>query len=165
MNQLSDEYFEEHAVHVARVTYAAAYLDDSVSTFIADFLDLEEFQENALLRPMMTRAKIELLQRLRNHYVGGEAAKAMSRLCEEAKTALNERNALIHGVVTEVDGQIAMRSWIGKARLTGEPELWPIERCCALAQTLMNLMSALDEVIDGFRNLKANELEKCEPDA
>lgn len=159
MDQLSQEYFEEHAIHVARVTFAAAYLDDSVATFISEFLDLEEYQENALLRPMMTRAKIELLQRLTNHYVGGETAKTMSKLCESAKAALNDRNALIHGVVTEVDGKIAMRSWVGKSKLTGEPELWPVERVCVLAQTLLSLMDALDEVIDGFRSLKASDLE------
>jgi hypothetical protein len=160
MDQLSPEYFEEHAVHVARVVFAAAYLDDSVTTFIAEFLGLEDFQENALLRPMMTRAKIELLQRLTNHYVGGETAKAMTKLCEAAKNALNDRNALIHGVVTEVDGKMAIRSWVGKTKLTGEPELWPVQRVCMLAQTLMSLMDALDELIDGFRDLKASELER-----
>ena len=163
MDQLSPEYFEEHAVHVARVVFAAALLDDSVTTFIAEFLDLEDYQENALLRPMQSRAKIDLLQRLTNHYVGGDTAKAMAKLCQAAKDALNDRNALIHGVSTEVDGKLAFRSWVGKSKLTGEPELWPVERVCALAQTLLSLMDAIDELIEGFRDRKASELERREP--
>jgi hypothetical protein len=159
MDQFSEEYFEEHAVHVARVVFAASLLDDSVTTFIAEFLGLEEYQENALLRPMQSRAKIDLLQRLTNHYVGGETAKAMTRLCEAAKTALNERNAIVHGVVVEVDGKLSMRSWVGKAKLTGEPDAWPVERVHALAGRIIELMHALDELIDGFRGLKASDLE------
>lgn len=157
MNQLSDEYFEEHSVHVARVVFAASMLDDSVTTFVSAFLDLEDFQENALLRPMQTRGKIELLQRLTNHYVGGETAKVMSGLCEAAETALNERNAIVHGVVVEADGKLALRSWVGKSRLTGEPDEWPVERVCALARRLLDLMDEIDQLIAEFRNRKAND--------
>ena len=159
MDQLSNQYFEEHAVHVARVVFAASLLDDSVTTFIAQFLGLEEYQENALLRPMQSRGKIDLLQRLTNHYVGGDVAKTMSKLCEAAKTAMNDRNAIVHGVVVEKEGKLAMRSWVGKARLTGEPEYWPVERVFDLASRLIAITGQLDELIEGFGGRTASELE------
>ncbi len=159
MDQLSNEYFEEHAVHVARVVFAASLLDDSVTTFIAQFLGLEEYQENALLRPMQSRGKIDLLQRVTNHYIGGETAKDMSKLCEAAKSAMNDRNAIVHGVIVEKEGKLAMRSWVGKARLTGEPEYWPVERVCELAGRLMALTDQIDELIAEFGTLTASELE------
>jgi hypothetical protein len=159
MDQLSEEYFEEHAVQVARVVFAASLLDDSVTTFIAEFLDLEEYQENALLRPMQSRAKIDLLQRLTNHYVGGETAKTMAKLCKTATSALQDRNAIVHGVSTEIDGKLAFRSWVGKAKLTGKPEEWPVERVCALAHELMHITDAIDLLISEFRDKKASELE------
>ena len=159
MDQLSEEYFEEHAVQVARVVFAASLLDDSVTTFIAEFLDLEEYQENALLRPMQSRAKIDLLQRLTNHYVGGDTAKAMAKLCKEATSALQDRNAIVHGVSTEIDGKLGFRSWVGKAKLTGKPEEWPVERVCQLAFKIIDLTDAIDALVDGFRDLKAKSLE------
>jgi hypothetical protein len=162
MDQLSEEYFKEHAVHVARVVFAASLLDDSITTFIAEFLDLEEFQENALLRPMQSRAKVDLLQRLTNHYIGGDTAKAMTKLCEAAKAALNDRNAIVHGVVVHVNGKLSMRSWVGKAKLTGAPDAWPVERVHALAGRLLEIMDAIDVLIDGFRDMKASDVE---PDA
>ena len=52
IDQFSKKYMDEHAIQIARVVLAAAMMDDLISTFISDFLGLEEYQENALLRPM-----------------------------------------------------------------------------------------------------------------
>jgi hypothetical protein len=88
----------------------------------------------------------------------------MAKLCEVAKTALLDRNSIMHGVVVELDGNLAIRNWGGKSKLTGEPELWPIEGVCDLAQRLLMLLDAIDELIDGFWNLKASELENNHSD-
>jgi hypothetical protein len=164
MDQQSPEYFEEHAVHVARVIFAAAMLDDLVSTFIAEFLDLEEFQENALLRPMGTRAKIDLLQRLSNHYVGRKETKSINSLFAAARDALEERNAVVHGIPSQIDGAFAFRSWTGKAKLTGEPDLWPVERVCALAGRFIWISDAFQTLLDGFQGLKASDAANRAPD-
>ncbi len=108
---------------------------------------------------MQSRGKIDLLQRLTNHYVSGETAKTMSKLCEAAKSAMNDRNAIVHGVVVEKEGKLAMRSWVGKARLTGEPEYWPVERVFELAATLISITGQLDDLIEGFGGQTASELE------
>lgn len=164
MDQQSPEYFEEHSIQVARVVFAAATLDDLVSTFIAEFLDLADFQENALLRPMGTRAKIDLMQRLSNHYIGKKQTKAINGLFVAARDALDQRNAIIHGIPSEIDGKFAFRSWTGKAKLTGEPELWPIERVCGLAHRLIWIGDQFQELIDGFQGMKANYGASLEPD-
>lgn len=156
INQFSNEYLEEHTLQIGRVVLAAAMLDDLISTFIADFLGLEDYQENALLRPLQSRAKVDLLQRLTNHYLDKDTAKSMSPVFQSARDALEERNALIHGVPTEMDGQIAFVSWVGKNKLVGAPDLWPVQRVCCLAQTFITLGDGFEYFVEQFRASREN---------
>ena len=157
IDQTSPEYFEEHAVHVARVVYSAVTFDDAISTFIAEFLGLEDYQENALLRPMGHRAKVDLLQRLTNHYLPRTVAKSMAGFFNAAKEAIDGRNALIHGVPVELEGgAFGLVSWVGKNKLLGEPEPWPVERVCQLAQRFILLGDQVELLVGEFRKHKAN---------
>jgi hypothetical protein len=157
IDQTSEGYFEEHAIQVARVVYSAANFDHAISTFIAEFLGLEDYQENALLRPMGHRAKVDLLQRLTNHYLPSIAAKEIAPFFKAARDAIDARNALIHGVPVELEGgAFGLISWVGKNKLLGEPEPWPVQRVCQLAQSFILLGDQVQELVDEFRKHKAN---------
>lgn len=97
IDQQSAEYFEEHAVQTGRAI-AAAYFDNALTEYLSTFLDLSELQENVLLRPMSTRAKIDLMARLTKRYLPSEREREMRAVFSEARLALDERNALVHGV-------------------------------------------------------------------
>jgi hypothetical protein len=153
MDQQTPEYFEEHTIQIGRVVCAAAYFDDAISTFLAEYLDLSELQENALLRPMSTRAKVDLIASLSKRGLSAKYERQMRPLFKEAKNALDERNALIHGVPAELDGKMAFVSWVGKGKLDPKPEPWPVERVCMLATRFLGLMDAFEELTHHFREL------------
>lgn len=149
-DQQSDAYFEEHSAQTGRVISCAAYFDDAISEFLASYLELSQLQENALLRPMSTRNKVDLLGRLSNQFVDKASLGEMKRLLSEARSALDERNALVHGVPGVVDGKFALISWVGKGKLDPKPDEWPVQRVCRLAQRFIGLTDFFAELTTHF---------------
>ena len=157
IDQQSHEYFEEHAVQTARVLYATSYFDDTLSDFLAEYLELNELQDNALLRPMSTRSKIDLLGRLAKTFLEPKAEKTFRPFLNEAKSALDERNSMVHGVPATDEGKFCLVSWTGKDRLNPQPRPWPVEKVCQLAFRFVELEASLKTLLDGFRERKAGE--------
>lgn len=139
LDQQSDEYFQAHAAQTGRVISAAAYFDDAITEFLSAYLGLTELQEDALLRPMTTTAKIDLLGRLAKLYLDPNTEKDLRPMLQEGRACLEERNSLVHGVPGQVDGKFAIISWRGKNRLDPQPEEWPVEKVCQLASRFMYL--------------------------
>lgn len=144
IDQQSDEYFLAHSAQTGRMISAAAYFDDSLTLFLSGYLGLSELQEDALLRPMSTRAKVDLVGRLAKRFIESKVEKELRAILNEALACLDERNALVHGVPGQVDGRYAIISWSGKKRLDPQPEAWPVERVCQLASRFMSLHDFFD---------------------
>ena len=162
IDQQSDEYFNEHAVQCGRMLGAAAYFDDALTIFIAKYLELNVLQENALLRPMSTRAKVDLMAKISRKFLDVDSEKQMRGWFSEARGCLDERNAVVHGVPAQIDGRFAYVSWTGKNRLDPAPDPWPIERVCELANRFVSLTDFLQQLVEGLELSKDYDLDRGE---
>ena len=122
MDQTSAEYLSIHGQEIGRLIIGLGIFDDDITGIISQSLRLNELQENALLRPMNTRAKVELLGRLGKLFLKGDELKHLSNWCTRTKKALDDRNSLIHGAPGHMNGKVYFRSWTGKNKLIGTPE-------------------------------------------
>lgn len=145
MDQTSAEYLRLHGQQIGRLIIGLGIFDDDITSIVSQSLRLNELQENALLRPMNTRAKVELLGRLGRLFLKGDELKLLSKWCDRAKKALDDRNSLIHGAPGHMDGKVYFRSWTGKNKLIGKPEPWPTEKIDGLNEKFLALDAELEK--------------------
>lgn len=139
-------YLTAHAHEVGKLVLSVSLFDDDLTTLLSQCFALSEFQENALLRPMNTRAKIETLNRIGKLFMNPEEQKALSTWCQTAKDKLDERNEVIHGQPgLDAEGEPTFRLYSGKRGIFGKPETWSIIR-------VWELMCSFGEMSDQIRN-------------
>ncbi len=144
MDERSPEFLDAYTKEIARVIIASAYLDDELCGLITATLDLNDIQANALVRPMQARAKLDLMERLVNTFVKDKKdAAVVTKFIRECKSAFLDRNEVAHGLFGHnSDGEVTVRSYSGKAKLTGQPKRWTIQQVGELADKLLALEEA-----------------------
>ena len=126
------------------VVVNSSTLDTALSDLLAQCLYLSTTQENALLRPLGTRAKIDTLQRLAKFALSPlPSVKTVTSWCERAKAKMNERNTVIHGAPGIHKGKITLRLYTGGKAFDGEMEEWPKERVSNLHEAIFELRKEL----------------------
>jgi hypothetical protein len=129
----SNEYMNEFVHQMGRMIIAASLFDDDLTNLLSECFCLLPLQENALLRPLSTRAKAELLARVGKLFLTEDRMKPINAWCTTVKATLDERNELIHGSPGHKDGKIHFRSYGGKHRMLGKSDAWDTQRVSDLA--------------------------------
>lgn len=138
-----------------RVLLAAGVYDEDLAVFCSDLLTLTKLQENALVRPMSTRNKLDMLQRLAAHFLNVGPSKAVTKYCENTKKVFDERNSLVHASPGhDKQGRVSLKSFTGKNKLTGKPENWDIDRLNALVANISKANEGLAAIRDHFEPLR-----------
>lgn len=165
MDEKSAEFLDAMAIQVARVVMAAGYLEDSLCAIISGALRLSVFQGNAVVRPMASRAKLDLIERLAKTYSETMEDRAdVLDFTKRAKKALEERNDVIHGQFGHnPKGETIVRTYSGKKKLTGGPQRLTLEQISELGTTLMSLSDESDDIQIALSKLaSAHEMRSLE---
>ena len=151
-DQTSDNYLAKLSHEIGVLVVGCSLFDDDITTIISQSLRLNQLQENALLRPLATRAKAELLVKIGKMFLKPLQTKKLSTWSENVRKALDERNNIVHGAPCHVDDKVHFRTWSGKNRMLGQSEEWPTERITALNGRFFAFDNELnDELLPLFR--------------
>jgi hypothetical protein len=105
---------------IGNATVIWSWFDHALTMTLAEILSLTEVQERILIRPMLPRAKSDLLQRLAKEYVHAERQSITDFLEKEIKPAIDTRNELMHSLYVAKDGKALQLSFSGKFRIKGQ---------------------------------------------
>jgi len=130
VDQNSNEYVLDFTQQIGLLVVIASGFDSSLSDLLSECFYLSATQQNVLLRPLSTRAKLDILQRLARHVHGNKDPKTKKIVAwsEAVKSKFNDRNTLVHGVPGFWDGEIRMRVYSAGNAFSGDPEAWPKEK-------------------------------------
>ncbi|MFP5329401.1 MAG: hypothetical protein ACLGHC_04605 [Alphaproteobacteria bacterium] len=123
-------YLTAYVGEIGKIVFSVSVFEDLLTNLISDCFNLSEIQENALLRPLPTRAKIETLSRLGQMALDKPGQKALSKWCETTKERLEDRNALVHGQPGQEGRHVTFRVYSGKHGFFGKPEVWTMNDVC-----------------------------------
>lgn len=137
--QPSKEYLDQLCLSVGKAIVTFAHLEHEITMTIADIFGLTEIQERGLVRPMSIANKTGLLRLLAKQAIKPNERKRVIDALKEIDDAADERNGLAHGFYGHKKGEIAITSFSGAARLTGNPVRWTPRKLELFVVTLRHL--------------------------
>jgi hypothetical protein len=137
-----DEYIKTIGLLVVR----ASSFDYQLAGLLSECFSLTAVQENVLLRPLGTRAKVDMLQRL-SKFIESSQHKEICKWCQSVKDHFDERNTVVHGVPGMWEGKITLRLYSAAKAFTGRGEEWPLARVSELGTKINDLGVQLDTFI------------------
>jgi hypothetical protein len=171
-DQTSAEYLEKYMHQIGAVVIAASMFDYALASLLSECFCLSAFQENALLRPLGTRPKLDILQRIAKLALDAKDPdlKRVTVWSEGAKTTLNDRNTVIHGTPGHHDKKVTFRLYSGSKAFGVDPEPWPLEKVQDLCTKISGLRKDVDnqirpifaQWIQAARQYVADELSSAE---
>ncbi|KUO51357.1 MAG: hypothetical protein APF82_10965 [Sphingomonadales bacterium BRH_c42] len=160
-DESSPEYLDGYSIQIARLVIASSYLEHRLNELLQSALALNDLQTNALVNPMSSRNKIELLERLNREHIKGKlyAHWDLKGFCQKAKKQFAMRNEIVHGEFGhDKDRKISIKAYTGKNKLTGAPQRWPGERLSELATDFMSSVEEADGFLQRTRELAQEAL-------
>lgn len=140
-------YLTAYVGEIGKIIFSASVFDDELTKLLSECFNLTEFQENALLRPLSTRAKIGNLGRLAKLFMRGGQLKRLSAWCDTATKKLDDRNALVHGQPGQDGSEVTFRLFSGQRGIFGKPEVWTIDRVCDLRDYFIDAVDEIEKTI------------------
>ena len=154
LNERSVEVLDRYSIQIARVVIAAGFYEDDLAETLKGTLQLTTLQTNALVRPMGTRAKLDLLCRLAKvAHITPDKRRQIIKHSETAKRAFDERNSIVHAHYGHnEEGKVALRSYSGAEKLTGKPKRWSIQEISDLAGKIVLTTDRLKTLREDLTN-------------
>lgn len=150
------EHLEEVAYNVGALFMNFGGFEHSLTLAIASAMNLSPRQERSLVRGMMVRAKVELLEGHAKAFWDKAAYAKLLVLGKRARALIEYRNDLAHGFTApDDDGVMNLVTFRGKHRLDGKAS--PIlreelERNVAEAETLAQALNSMVRALEKSRN-------------
>ena len=113
---------------------------------IADIFGLSEIQERALVRPMGITNKTSVLRLLARQKIKPDNRKTVLKLLKQIDDAADNRNDLAHGFYGYKNGEFAILSFSGAAKLTGNAVDWTPQKLELFVVNLTHLRGELSHV-------------------
>jgi hypothetical protein len=142
----SREYVDQICLSVGRAIVAFSQLEHAVTMTIAEIFGLSEIQERALVRPMSITNKTSVLRLLARQKIKPDNRKRVLDLLKQIDDAADQRNDLAHGFYGLKNGEFAILSFSGAAKLTGNAVDWTPRKLGFFVVTLTHLQSELSNV-------------------
>lgn len=150
------EHLEEVAYNVGALFMNFGGFEHSLSLAIASALRLTPRQERTLVRGMMARAKVELLEGHAKAFWDKAAHAKLLALGKRARALIEYRNDLAHGFTAPDDkGFMHLVTFRGKHRIEGKASpilLEELERNVAEAETLAHALDSMVRALEKSRN-------------